>query len=668
MSTLKVNTIQPLSQTNALLVNGDARITGILTIGNVGGITFNGNTNSIGSTVTFSSSIGIRTTNPIQPFQVGTGSSIFVIDTQGNLGIGTAKPTQPFQVGTGSSIVVIDTQGDLGIGTTNARYKLEVGSVGASGTSLWVNGDTWIAGNARISGILTVGSLAGLAFTTLSGVNVSGLNTVTDGRALIYQNGQWIAGPVIGGYNYNTFVDPFYVNNVKLLLGMEGTNGSTTFTDSSLLKRTITRNGTGTISTAQSKFGSSSYYTGTTLSDSLSVSGIETFGSGDFTFECWWYPTQFTTGYKLFFNLDNGAGYSWNFTYTDDALSRKVFFYTYGGGVSYITGGTSGGNTTTLNQWNHLACTRSGTTLRIFINGSLFESGTLSTNIATGSLTIGPHYSNAGTTLGYLDEIRVSNFARYTSNFTPPTASFLTTTPTTLGYVINNLDDVDTSTVTPTNGQALAWNSSNSQWTPQTVGVGTTSNINTTGIITASKFVGDGSLLTNLPTGSGGIKVLDDNILVGTAGTIDFGSNISVSFSAGIATVNATSSLPSRTTVSGITTLIPSNGIGVTEISGFKTYGIMKVGLSTAAWIRLYIDDASRTSDLNRSINNDPSAGSGLVAEIATAGLSTVNITPFVIGFNNDDPITNKIYITMNNLSGISTNISFNITIVKMEA
>lgn len=46
----------------------------------------------------------------------------------------------------------INTLRNVGIGTTNPRFILEVGSVGTSGTSLWVNGDV------RITGILTVGS------------------------------------------------------------------------------------------------------------------------------------------------------------------------------------------------------------------------------------------------------------------------------------------------------------------------------------------------------------------------------------------------------------------------------------------------------------------------------------------------------------------------------
>jgi hypothetical protein len=162
-------------------------------------------------------------------------------------------------------------------------------------------------------------------------------------------------------------------------------------------------------------------------------------------------------------------------------------------------------------------------------------------------------------------------------------------------------------------------------------GIGTTTpvtDLNIVGVITATKFFGDGSSLSGISAGG---------------------------------------QSPSRITISGVTTQIPANGIGNTEITGYKTYGLMNVGLSTAAWLRLYTDSTSRSNDASRAINIDPTTGSGVIAEVATAGISSVKITPYLIGFNADSPNTNTIYISIKNLSGITTSISFDLTILKLE-
>jgi len=78
------------------------------------------------------------------------------------------------------------------------------------------------------------------------------------------------------------------------------------------------------------------------------------------------------------------------------------------------------------------------------------------------------------------------------------------------------------------------------------VGLSTTTNfkiqgITVAGIVTASSFVGDGSGLTGVVGSGSGVIVRDDGTLVGTAGTINFGSNLSVSaVSAGAVTVTGT--------------------------------------------------------------------------------------------------------------------------------
>jgi len=60
------------------------------------------------------------------------------------------------------------------------------------------------------------------------------------------------------------------------------------------------------------------------------------------------------------------------------------------------------------------------------------------------------------------------------------------------------------------------------------------------GILTATSFVGDGSGLTGVVGSGSGVVIKDSGSTVGTAGTIDFGDNLTVSaVSAGVVTVTA---------------------------------------------------------------------------------------------------------------------------------
>ncbi len=231
------------------------------------------------------------------------------------------------------------------------------------------------------------------------------------------------------------------------------------------------------------------------------------------------------------------------------------------------------------------------------------------------------------------------------------------------------------------------------------IGIGTTNatskltvsgDVNVSGALTASSFSGSASGLTNIPSGqltgalpaidgsallnvtaSGtGVVVEDDTVNVGSATTIDFGTGLDVAFSGGVATITASGgSLQSRTTVTGVTTSIANNGIGNTNISGFKSYALLKVGLSTDAWIRLYTDSTSRANDASRSLGEDPLPGSGVIAEVSTSGISTTQIiSPFVIGGNLDNPADTIIYAAITNLSGSTQAITANLTILQLEA
>jgi hypothetical protein len=181
--------------------------------------------------------------------------------------------------------------------------------------------------------------------------------------------------------------------------------------------------GNAQISTAQSKFGGSSMYfdgTGDYLITNSSVAN-SAFGTGDFTVEFWLYTNAGSTTY----NVIDWRPPSTQGAYFAFYLSSGVPVY-YTSSADRITGGSAIPATT----WTHVAISRSGTSTRMFINGT--QSGstyTDSTNYlgVANRPAIGGGGLDTGSLLnGYIDDLRVTKFARYTSNFTAPTAPFAT--------------------------------------------------------------------------------------------------------------------------------------------------------------------------------------------------------------------------------------------------
>lgn len=100
------------------------------------------------------------------------------------------------------------------------------------------------------------------------------------------------------------------------------------------------------------------------------------------------------------------------------------------------------------------------------------------------------------------------------------------------------------------------------------IGIGTTQpsskldvvgDVNVSGVITATTFVGDGSGLTGIVATGSGVEVKDNNTLVGTASTLNFGQDLDVTLAGGVATINVSITLSALTDVntsnlSGIST------------------------------------------------------------------------------------------------------------------
>jgi len=201
----------------------------------------------------------------------------------------------------------------------------------------------------------------------------------------------------------NENVDPFF-NNVALLMHMDGTNGSTTFTDSSSTNKTLTSNGAGAvISTAQYKYGTASgSFSGNRLATTQFLIANT---NEDFTLEAWVRPSSFGS-----FNQIVYGG-----VVNSQFLIRSNRFEWYPLGIVSPA-------TITLSNWHHIAISRTNNVVRIFVNG---QSGTPVTqsSIAYGQF-IGAA-DNAEMFYGYMDDLRITKgVGRYIANFTPPTRAF----------------------------------------------------------------------------------------------------------------------------------------------------------------------------------------------------------------------------------------------------
>jgi len=162
--------------------------------------------------------------------------------------------------------------------------------------------------------------------------------------------------------------------------------------------------------------GSSDYLT---TANSL---GINNFGTGDFTIECW---VNFSVvGNGQFISAGSGG-------------QANAYYWQYYS--SQLQLGVQGGSSITVaswipvaNTWYHVAVTRSGTNVYQFVNGvQLGTTATSSQSFADGPTYIA--YGGAGYFNGYISNARIiKGTALYTTTFTPPTQLFPITNTTLL--------------------------------------------------------------------------------------------------------------------------------------------------------------------------------------------------------------------------------------------
>lgn len=228
-----------------------------------------------------------------------------------------------------------------------------------------------------------------------------------------------LAGRVAGG-------DPHFAN-VAFLLHGNGTNGGSTFTDSSSHARTVIASGGATTSTAQSKFnGSSLSFTGAGSGLKYSDSADFTLGAGDFTFECF---ARFDDTGTLRF-LAGQSDVSGTPTTISFAISRtvgnKLHFLALSGASAVVD--FDGTTTLSANTWYYIAATREGSTFTLWLDA-----------VSEGTASSGATLNNSGDQMGvgilgnesvfqmdgFMAEIRLTvGVARNIAGIGVPTAAF----------------------------------------------------------------------------------------------------------------------------------------------------------------------------------------------------------------------------------------------------
>lgn len=209
--------------------------------------------------------------------------------------------------------------------------------------------------------------------------------------------------------------------------------------------------GTPKLLTSNYKFGSKSLYLDGNSRVVSDIADID-ISSGDFTIE-WWEYSTISNNSAIFalYTEDTADTKGLVITNASDGF-RRIYISSNGTSWNIIgSNSTNNLNHSPINTWQHFAIVRGAGNISIFQNGILVKSinilNTVSIFKGTTLLKLGIHnyqtsYFHKYT--GYIDELRISKgIARYTANFTPPTAPFsLNSANSYYSYKTNSWVDV----------------------------------------------------------------------------------------------------------------------------------------------------------------------------------------------------------------------------------
>lgn len=414
----------------------------------------------------------------------------------------------------------------------------------------------WVTFDGKVSSVSATAPMSSTGGTTPV-LSMTQSNATTDG---------WLSAA-----DWVTFNSKVSGGDPTVVLLMEGTGptGSTVFPDTSYIMATLTPNGPpGTIGivATPTKFGGGSVLFGGSAYITAPANAAYNFGTGDFTIEAWVYPNTMSGDYfvtsaagasGLFFGFRGG---------TNIGLGRAAVAWDYD-----TPSGMSPGS------WYFVTLCRSSGSVRLFVNGvQVGTTQTLTynydlgvTNLCIGSQGAAYFYS------GYMNDVRVSNIARYTANFTPPIAPFPSASPPSFpptgpaggdlsgtypNPTVAKLQTRSVSSTAPSTNQVLAW--SGTAWTPTSITSIAPEYISLTDS-TATTAIPSGSVLTltydTVEASNGMTLVSSSRITAATAGLYEVAVSPQMEITSG--------------TTNNITLWLRKNGTNVAKSASEVTLG-----------------------------------------------------------------------------------------------
>ena len=401
----------------------------------------------------FNSAWGTNLYNPIQKGRTGTSDyewGVYLTGAGGNAGVISWQPNNGTGINTivsnSSSVTILPSQ----------WYHI---AISVSGTTVYF----FLNGVAVGTAAVTLQSFVGSGALSVTNNN-NGTNTYFPGYMSNIRIVKGVAvytsaftpptNPLTATQSANFNGNPSAaITGTSTSLLMNTTNNANFLVDSSSFNTTITNNGSATSALLNPYGVGSVLFNGT--SQFLSATLSAALGTGAYTIECWINSNS----------LYNGKSYSGIFdsrTSGTDAGGVSLYFQASGTSLVYRIGATNAitidASVLSPNTWYHMAVSKKGSLVTLYINGVSVGTATNSANSSNTLFNIGktfdPFYFN-----GYISNFRITaGIPVYPSNptFTPPTGTLpaLRNTQLLLDAQISSTYITDTSnnnfTLTPT--------------------------------------------------------------------------------------------------------------------------------------------------------------------------------------------------------------------------